>query len=69
MLKRTTGRFLITLLVITGLAGTVNDNTLSKTERKYAMSLMKDTYKGAIAATKTFLRHSLILKQRLINGR
>lgn len=52
MIRRTTGRFLITLLVITGLAGTVNDNTLSKTERKYAIGLMKDTYKDAVNATK-----------------
>ncbi|MFN8290341.1 MAG: DinB family protein [Chitinophagaceae bacterium] len=52
MLKRTTGRILITLLVITGLAGTVNDNTLSKDERKFATGLMKDTYKDAVKATK-----------------
>lgn len=62
MLKRTTGRILITLLVVTGLAGTVNDNTLSKTERKYAMGLMKDTYKGAIAATKNLSAAQLDFK-------
>src|SRR5688572_30270 len=43
MLKRTTGLSLLTLLVITGLAGTINDNSLSKKERKYAVTLMKDT--------------------------
>ena len=43
MLRRTMGRSLLTLLVITGLAGTINDNSLSKTERKSAISLMKDT--------------------------
>jgi hypothetical protein len=43
MLKRTMGRSLLTLLVITGLAGTINDLSLSKTERKTAISLMKDT--------------------------
>lgn len=52
MLKRTTGRILITLLVVTGLAGTVKDNTLSKEERKFASGLMKDTYKDALKATK-----------------
>lgn len=52
MLKRTTGRFLITLLVVTGLAGTVSNNTVSKEERKYAMNLMKETNKDLLKATK-----------------
>ncbi|HUR67031.1 MAG TPA: DinB family protein [Chitinophagaceae bacterium] len=52
MLKRTTGRFLITLLVVTGLAGTVSDNTVSKEERKYATGLMKETYRDALKATR-----------------
>ena len=43
MLKRTLGRSLVTLLVITGLAGTINNNTLSKKERKYAVTMMKET--------------------------
>jgi hypothetical protein len=42
MLKRTKGRLLLTLLVITGLAGALKDNTLSHKERKTAMNLMKD---------------------------
>jgi len=37
------GRFLLTVLVITGLAGTIKDNSLSKQERKSAVNLMKDT--------------------------
>lgn len=52
MLKRTTGRFLITLLVVTGLAGTVSNNTVSKEERRYATGLLKDTYKDLLKATK-----------------
>ena len=52
MLKRTTGRLLIALLVITGLAGTVNDNSLRKSERKYATGLMKETYRDLLKATK-----------------
>lgn len=52
MLKRTTGRLLITLLVITGLAGTINNNSLNKDERKYAIGLMKETYKDALKAVK-----------------
>ncbi|HYM95239.1 MAG TPA: DinB family protein [Chitinophagaceae bacterium] len=43
MLKRTQGRLLLTLLVITGLAGTLNNTSLSGKERKFAIGLMKDT--------------------------
>jgi uncharacterized damage-inducible protein DinB len=43
MLKRTYGRLLLTLLVISGLAGTLRNTSLSKKERKYATTLMKDT--------------------------
>ena len=52
MLKRRIGVYLLTSLVITGLAGTLNDNPLTKAERKFATSLMKDTYKDAVDATK-----------------
>jgi len=43
MLRRTKGRFLITMLVITGLAGTFKDSSLTNQERKVAITLMKDT--------------------------
>jgi hypothetical protein len=43
MLKRTKGRLLLTLLVITGLAGTINDTAISGKERKTAAVLMKET--------------------------
>lgn len=43
MIKRTKGRILLTLLVITGLAGTLKDTSLSHKERKSAMNLMKST--------------------------
>jgi uncharacterized damage-inducible protein DinB len=52
MIKRTMGRSLITLLVITGLAGTINDNSLSKKERKFGISLLKETRDDAINAAK-----------------
>ena len=52
MLKRRTGIILLTLLFVTGLAGTLSDNTLSKAEKKSAISLMKDTYKDATGAIK-----------------
>lgn len=43
MLKRTTGRLLLTLLVITGLAGTLNNSSLSQKERKQAIALIKNS--------------------------
>jgi hypothetical protein len=45
MLKRTTGRLLLTLLVITGLAGTLNNSSLSPKERKQAIYLIKNSRK------------------------
>jgi hypothetical protein len=45
MLKRTTGRLLLTLLVITGLAGTLNNSSLSPKERKQAIILLKNSRK------------------------
>jgi hypothetical protein len=52
MLRRKTGRILLTLLVITGLAGTINNNSLTKEERKFALGLMKDTYKDVLKTIK-----------------
>jgi hypothetical protein len=52
MIKRTMGRSLLTLLVVTGLAGTINDTSISKKERKSGVGLMKDTRDDAINATK-----------------
>jgi hypothetical protein len=43
MLKRTKGRLLLTLLVITGLAGTLNDASLTGKERKVVVNSLKDT--------------------------
>jgi PHP family Zn ribbon phosphoesterase len=52
MLKRTMGRSLLTLLVITGLAGTINDLSLSQKERKSAITLMKDTKADVLKSVK-----------------
>ena len=52
MLKRTMGRSLLTLLVITGLAGTINDFSLSKDERRSSISLMKDTKSDVLKSVK-----------------
>jgi len=41
MIKRTTGRLLLALLVTTGLAGTLNNSSLSPKERKQAINLIK----------------------------
>jgi hypothetical protein len=52
MLKRTFGRSLLGLLVITGLAGTLKDNSISKKERKHALGMLKETKEDAIDACK-----------------
>lgn len=43
MIKRTTGRLLLALLVTTGLAGTLSNSSLSQKERKQAISLIKSS--------------------------
>ncbi len=62
MLKRRTGLYLITLLVITGLAGTHTDNSISATERKFATVLMKDSYNNAVMVTKGLTEAQLSYK-------
>jgi hypothetical protein len=52
MLKRTKGRLLLTLLVITGLAGTLKESSISQKERKSAINLMKDTKNDVFNAIK-----------------
>ncbi len=46
------GRSLLTLLVVTGLAGTINNTSISKQERKTAISLMKDTKADVLKSIK-----------------
>jgi hypothetical protein len=48
MIKRTTGRLLLTLLVITGLAGTLDNGSLSQKERKQAINLIKSSRKEVL---------------------
>lgn len=50
MLKRTTGRLLLTLLVVTGLAGTLNNSSLSGKERKQAIGLIKSSRNQVLAS-------------------
>jgi hypothetical protein len=46
------GRSLLTLVIITGLAGTINNSSISKKERKSAISLMKDTRGDVLKSVK-----------------
>lgn len=62
MLKRKKGRLLLTLLVITGLAGTLKDTSLSHKERKNAMTLMKDTKAIALKSIKGLSERQLNYK-------
>jgi hypothetical protein len=52
MLKRTTGRFLLTVLVITGLAGTVKNTSLNSQERKSLITDLKATRSEFLNSTK-----------------
>jgi hypothetical protein len=52
MLRRTFGRFLLTVLVITGLAGTINNTSISKPERKVAINLLKETRSEVLKSVK-----------------
>jgi DinB superfamily len=51
MIKRTTGRLLLTLLVTTGLAGTINNSSLSLKERKQAIHLIKSSRSEVLNST------------------
>lgn len=63
MLKRTKGLFLLTLLVITGLAGTLKDSSLSQKERKAGINLMKDTKADVLKNIKDLSETQLNFKQ------
>jgi hypothetical protein len=52
MLKRTLGLSLLAFLVITGLAGTLHNSSISKQERKTAISLLKDTRAEVLKSVK-----------------
>jgi DinB superfamily len=52
MLKRTFGRLLLILVVITGLAGTVNESSITKKERKAAINLLKDSREDLMRSIK-----------------
>jgi hypothetical protein len=62
MLKRTKGRLLLTLLVITGLAGTLSNPSLSKEERKFALTHLKDTKTALVKSVKDLSNAQLDFK-------
>lgn len=63
MLKRTKGRLLLTLLVVTGFAGTLNDNTLTKQERKFIVNHLKDTKTDVFKTIKSLSAAQLNYRQ------
>jgi len=52
MLQRTKGRLLLALLVITGMAGTVKDSTLSQEERKFCVTSLKKSRNELLSTIK-----------------
>ena len=62
MLKRTKGRFLLSLLVITGFAGTVNNTALTKENRKLAVEHLKDSKLELQKITKSLSDNQLNFK-------
>ena len=52
MLKRTLGRSLLALLMMTGFAGTIDNSSISGKERKAAVSMMKDSKSRVLNSTK-----------------
>jgi uncharacterized damage-inducible protein DinB len=62
MLKRTKGRLLLALLVITGLAGTIRVDSISQKERKFALKEMKETKSEVLQSVKGLSEEQLNFK-------
>jgi hypothetical protein len=62
MLKRTKGRMLLALLVITGLAGTIHVDSLSLKERKLVLKEMKESKSETLQSVKGLSEHQLNFK-------
>lgn len=65
MLKRTKGRILLAMLVITGLAGTVNNTSLSNQERKFAVIQLKESKANLLNTVKGLSESQLDFKPLL----
>ena len=63
MLKRTKGRILLTLLVVTGFAGTLRNSTLTSQERKFVTSNFKDTRTELLKTIKSLSARQLNYKK------
>ncbi len=59
------GYFLLTMLIVSGLAGTPTDNSLSKKERKFASEHLKNTKADLIATIKDFDETQLNFKSSI----
>ncbi len=62
MLKRTKGRILLSLLVITGLAGTINNTSLSNQERKFISGKLKESRTDLLNVVKSLSASQLDYK-------
>lgn len=62
MLKRTKGRFLLTVLVITGLAGTLKNSSLTSQERKLVINELKDSKSELLKSIKGLSEQQLNYK-------
>lgn len=56
------GRLLLTLLVITGLAGTLNNTALTKSERQHVVNSLKDTRNDLVNSLKGLSENQLNFK-------
>lgn len=63
MLKRTKGRLLLTLLVVTGFAGTINNTTLTKKERNFVVGHLKETKNDLLKSIKGLSETQLNFKR------
>ena len=63
MLKRTKGRILLTLLVVTGFAGTLRNSTLTSQERKFVTSKFKDARTEILKTIKSLSARQLNYKK------
>lgn len=62
MIKRTMGLSLLGLLVISGLAGRLTNNSLTKPERKKALSMMKETKSSLLEQVSELSKNQWLFK-------
>ena len=67
MFKRTKGYLLLTLLVLTGLAGNTHSNSLSGKERKVLVNHLKDSKTAFLKSVKNLSEDQLIRIAKVFN--